>query len=348
MDVVRLLALALSALVPGAAADWPRFRGPNGSGVAEAQRLPIKLGSSENLVWRTALPAGHSSPVIAGNRIFLTAAEGGSLSDAGREKVVDEGGRLYTIAIDRSNGEILWKTEAPRPRMERFQPANSSASPSPVTDGENVYVFFGDFGLISYRGDGSERWRLPLGPFNNVNGHGSSPILADDRLILVCDSDTDAYLLAVDKDTGEISWRTDRPETTRSYVTPALYHPAEGPAEIIVPSAYFLAAYSAETGEKLWWVQGGGWQPKSTPVIDGDMIYANSWEGGAGRPSRSCRCLRPCSLKPTPTATARSPSPSSSRSSLGDVSTWSISTMTNSWTRAIGISTANGKPREAR
>ena len=269
---------------PATAADWSRFRGPNGSGVAEASRLPVDFGPG-NVVWKTALPWGHSSPIISGDRIFLTAAEGGRRTDAGRAKFVDAGGKLYTMAIDRRNGEILWKKQAPRPRMERYEPTNSPASPSPVTDGQNVYVFFGDFGLISYRFDGTERWRLPLGPFNNVNGHGSSPILAGERLILVCDGDTDPYLLAVDKNSGKVSWRTERPETTRSYVTPALFQPPHGPLEVIVPSAYFLASYSAESGEKLWWVNGGGWQPKSTPIVDGDMIYANSWESGSGIPA---------------------------------------------------------------
>ena len=282
---LRLIGAAVLLLLPLSAADWPRFRGPNGTGVADATGLPIDLGSPKNVVWKAALPWGHSSPIISGDRIFLTAAEGGEQSDAGRSKVVDKEGKLYTIAVDRGNGEIVWKEEAPRPRMERYEPTNSPTSPSPVSDDENVYVFFGDFGLISYTSDGEERWRLPLGPFNNVNGHGSSPIVAGDKIVLVCDSDTAPYLLAVYKDSGKIAWKTDRPETTRSYVTPALYEPKQGPLELIVPSAYFLASYSAETGKKLWWVNGGGWQPKSTPVIDGDMIYANSWEGGTSLPA---------------------------------------------------------------
>lgn len=282
---LRLTAAAAVLSASVQAADWPRFRGPNGGGVAEAEGLPVDLGASDNVVWKAALPWGHSSPIITGNRIFLTAAEGEERSDAGRSKVIDKDGKLYTIAIDRKNGEILWKKQAPRPRLERYEPTNSPASPSPVSDGENVYVFFGDFGLISYTTEGDERWRFPIGPFNNVNGHGSSPIVAGDKVVLICDSDTDPYLLAVFKDTGKIAWKTDRPETTRSYGTPALYQPDQGPLELIVPSAYFLASYSAETGEKLWWVNGGGWQPKSTPIIHGDMIYSNSWEGGAARPA---------------------------------------------------------------
>jgi len=282
----RLLALCLLCALAAAAEDWPRFRGPNGVGVSPATNLPERFGPETNVVWKTALPQGHSSPVIAGGRIFLTGSEGGVLSELARLKVTDKGGTLSTIAIDPANGEILWKKQAPRPRYERYQPTNSAASPSPVTDGENVYVFFGDFGLLSYTRDGEERWRVPLGPFNNVNGHGSSPVLVGDLVILACDQDTGSYLLALDKDTGKTRWRTERPETTRAYVTPAVYQPDQGPAQLIVPGAYFIASYSVETGEKIWWILNGGWQPKSTPIIDGDRIFFNSWEGGGGRPGK--------------------------------------------------------------
>lgn len=281
---VRSLCLIVILAACSAAADWPRFRGPNGAGAAEAGPLPTDLADPANVAWKTSLPAGHSSPIVSGDRLYLTGAEGGGRVDAGRGKVIDEGGRLWTIAVDRRNGELLWKREAPRPRMERYQPTNSPASPSPAADASGVYVFFGDFGLLAYSPDGEERWRLPLGPFNNVNGHGSSPILVDDLLVLVCDQDTDSYLLAVDKATGRVRWKTDRPETTRTYVTPALFEPAGGPRQLIVPGAYQTASYAVETGERLWWIHGGSWQPKATPVVSGDWIFINSWEGGGGDP----------------------------------------------------------------
>src|ERR1043166_6671595 len=154
------------------AGDWTQFRGPNGSGIAESTKLPVEFGPERNVVWRTSLPPGHSSPVLTANRIFLTGVD--------RDK-------LLTVCLDRANGKILWKREAPRPRKEGMQETNSPASPSPVTDGSNVYVFFGDFGMISYSGERDERWRLPMGPFNNQNGHGSSPILAGGLLVLICD-----------------------------------------------------------------------------------------------------------------------------------------------------------------
>src|SRR5262249_6331834 len=96
----------------------------------------------------------------------------------------------------------------------------------------------------------------------------------------VCDQDTGSYLIAVDKNTGKTRWKTLRPEVTRSYVTPAVYQPAHGPAELIVPGAFQVAGYNALTGEKQWWVRGFSWQPKSLPIIDGEMIYVHSWEGG--------------------------------------------------------------------
>jgi len=218
------------------------------------------------------LPRGHSSPVFTADHIFVTAFEGN---------------RLLTICLDRDKGKLLWRREAPRERVESFQPTNGPASPSPVTDGTNVYVFFGDFGLLSYGPDGNERWRLPLGPFNNPNGHGSSPILADGKLALICDQDTGSYLIAVDPTAGRVLWKTMRPEYTRGYATPAVYRSKSGPTELIVPGSFEVASYALDTGEKLWWVRGMAWQLKSVPVIDRDRIFVNGWETDGDRQQRS-------------------------------------------------------------
>lgn len=276
---IPFFALAVTLALP--AADWPMFRGVNGSGIADVASAPTSFGPDKNVVWKTPLPFGHSSPVIAGDLIFLTGAEGGQRLDAGRgDKVIDRGGKLFTICLDRKTGKILWRREAPRPRIERYQQVNSPASPSAATDGKNVFVFFADYGILSYTKDGGERWRAPLGPFNNVNGHGSSPIVYNDLVILVCDQDAASFLVALDKNTGRERWRADRSEVTRSYVTPVIFTPKDGPGELIVPGAYQVTSYNAATGEKLWWVRGFSWQPKSLPVIGGGMIYVHGWEGG--------------------------------------------------------------------
>jgi len=278
--------LSLACVTSLSADDWTRFRGANGSGVEAGATPPADFSDSAELVWRSPLPAGHSSPILYKDRIYLTGAEGGARADAGRKKVVDEGGVLWTYAVDKASGKTLWRQQAPRPRMERYEPANSPASPSPAVDAQgNVYVFFGDYGLLSYTADGKERWKLPLGPFNNANGHGTSPVIVGDSLILLADQDTDSYLLSVFKDTGETLWKTPRPESTRSYSTPALYEPPGGPVQLIVPGAYSVASYDLETGKKLWWVRGLSWQPKSTPVVAGGRIFVNSWEGGGGKTS---------------------------------------------------------------
>jgi outer membrane protein assembly factor BamB len=253
------------------AADWTQFRGPNGSGISPSKNLPDRFDSQRNFLWKTALPPGHSSPVFTENLIFLTAVEGKT---------------LLTICLDRGTGKVLWRRPAPRQREEFFQSTNSPASPSPVTDGSNVYVFFGDFGILSYDASGNERWRLPLGPFNNANGHGSSPILADGKLILICDQDTDSFLLAVDASNGRVAWKTPRPEYTRGYATPAVYRPKSGPAELIVPGSFEVASYALDSGEKLWWVRGMAWQLKSVPLIDRDRIFVSGWETGGDEDRR--------------------------------------------------------------
>ncbi|MCS7026214.1 MAG: PQQ-binding-like beta-propeller repeat protein [Bryobacteraceae bacterium] len=273
-----LTILGSVALLAGA--EWPQLRGPQGRGVSNSSTLPRQFGPNQKVIWKVNLPWGHSSPVISGDRIFLTGAEGGEKSGAGLNKVSDQGGRLFTICLDRKTGRVLWMQPAPRPRQERFQPTNSPASPSPVVDGDTVYVFFGDFGVLAYGFDGKERWRHPLGPFNNVNGHGSSPIIYGRMLLLVCDQDTNSFLIALDKRTGKLIYTIDRSEFTRSYVTPLVYQPPNGRAELIVPGAYTLIAYDVENGRKLWWIGGLSWQPKSMPIEYEGLIYAHWWESG--------------------------------------------------------------------
>lgn len=276
-----LLLLMLDAIV-AQGADWPQFRGPNGSGVAVAHSLPKVMAPDQNVLWQIDTPRGHSSPVVVGDRIILTGVEGGERKQVVPGRVIDPGGKLVTLCLNRDTGKLLWRQEVPRPRVEIYQPTNSPASPSPASDGVRVVVFFGDFGLISYDvKSGKEEWRLPLGPFNNANGHGSSPILVDGLVVLLCDQDSDSYLLAVDQKTGKVRWRVARPESTRSYSTPAVFRPSKGgPHELIVPGAFNLSSYAVATGEKLWWIRGMSWQPKSSPLVDGEMIYAHWFESG--------------------------------------------------------------------
>ncbi len=267
MKIERIFVALGLAGATCAAADWPRFRGPNGSGVAETTGLPVEFGPDRNVIWQTALPPGYSSPVLAGDRIFVTAGDAG---------------KLLTISINRATGKVEWQREAPRPRtMTKNVPAAvaryDSSSSSPVTDGENVYVFFEDFGLISYARNGKERWRAPLGPFNAPYGMASSPITADGKVLQLCDQDTNSFLLALDAKDGHVAWKTERPEATHGFSTPAIYRPPKGPAQVIVSGSYQVTAYALDTGAKLWCVHGMAWQAKSVPILDGDRLYVHSW-----------------------------------------------------------------------
>lgn len=248
------------------AEDWLQFRGPNASGISHNTNLPVEFGPDKNVVWKTPLPPGHSSPVLAGDRIFVTAFEG--------EK-------LLTICLDRATGKVLWRRQAPRPRRQELHKANSPASPSPVSDGSNVFVFFTDFGLLSYGPDGNERWRAPLGPFNNPFGMGASPILAGDTLLQACDAESGSFFLAVDKTTGKVKWRVERPDYSRGFSTPILYHPPGGPRQVVLAGSYQLTSYEVETGKEVWWYRRLTWQLKPTPILGKDAIYILGWAGGS-------------------------------------------------------------------
>lgn len=261
-----VVAVFVLAWRPVLSADWAQFRGPNGSGVANTRDLPVQFGPTQNVIWKTPLPAGHSSPVLTRNRIFLTGYNEN---------------QLLIFCLDRANGKVLWHREIPRPRKEELHKANSPASPSPVTDGENVYAFFTDLGLISFDGEGKERWRLPLGPFNNPFGLGASPVLAGDNVLMICDQESGSFFVAVDRNSGKVKWRVERPEYTRGFSTPVVYKPASGPLQAIVSGSLQLTAYSVETGKEVWWVRGLTWQMKSTPVLGENTIYVHGWAGGA-------------------------------------------------------------------
>ena len=261
--------IALGQLTTGLAEDWSQFRGPNGSGVAATSNLPVEFAPNKNEICKTELPPGHSSPVLTKDRIFVTAYS---------EVKTKEKHKLLVIALDRQTGKLLWQREVPRSREGRLQNVNGPASPSPVTDGSNVYVFFQEFGMISYDGAGRERWRLPLGPFNMFYGFGASPILVDDKVILPIDQDNpSSYLIAVDKNNGRVSWKIDRPVVISGYSTPIVYQPKQGPKQIVVPESFQLSAYSVQDGKRVWWVRGLACEMKSIASNDGEYLYINGW-----------------------------------------------------------------------
>ncbi len=253
---------AATGLASAAAPDWSRFRGPNGSGVSAATQVPLEFGPTSNVQWRLPLPPGHSSPVLLGNRIYLTAFRGQA---------------LVTFAIDRATGRVLWERTAPEVPTKVVDKRNNPASPSPAAEDNAVYVFFPDYGLIAYDGAGKELWTMKLGPFNNIYGMGASPIIVGDLLVLACDQSLGSFVMAVNKRTGRVQWKIDRPEAKSGHSTPIVWRGPDGRDQVLLPGSFLLTAYDAATGRKLWWVGGLSFEMKSTPVIGGNTIYVNGY-----------------------------------------------------------------------
>src|SRR6185436_15295841 len=155
--------------------EWARFRGPNGSGIADDNKPPISFGPSEKRLWKIAVPPGHSSPIVWNDHIFITAIDDGA---------------LVTLGLRRKDGTVLWRRVAPTNTVEPVHPFSYPAAPTPATDGERVYVYFGSYGLLAYDFSGNEVWRhqLPLPP--SRYGTATSPIVFDGKVILQRDGNS--------------------------------------------------------------------------------------------------------------------------------------------------------------
>lgn len=257
---------------PSIAGDWPQFRGPNAAGVAVGnQPLPTEIGPTKNVVWKTPLPPGHSSAVIVGDRIYVTAV---------RDK------QLLTIALDRESGKQLWSVEAPASALEKVHKIGSHAQSSPAADNERVVSFFGSCGLFCFDSKGSPLWERRMGPFSNDFGAGSSPIIVGDWVILGQDHDQSSFLEAIDKRTGKTVWKTDRSEFLRGYCTPILWESGKR-KQIGVAGTLRVVGYDLETGKEVWTVRGISRTVCMTPVVgeDGRLCVAG-WSAGGDEGER--------------------------------------------------------------
>lgn len=254
----RYLQIALWLCVSAAGAEeWTRFRGPNGSGVSNDTGFPTEFGKDKNVLWRTAVRPGKSSPVLTRDRIFLTAYENG---------------KLFTQCFERETGKLMWERSVDRPRAESTEGLNHPAAITAVTDGENVYAFFMDYGLISYDPEGHIRWKAPLGPFSNSMGHSSSPILAGDSIILVIDQALDSYIAAFDCRNGQVRWKTPRKEID-GWATPLLYQAAGTEPLVLTTSSGQLGAHRADNGKRIWSRTGLSPLIVASPILEQDTLF---------------------------------------------------------------------------
>ena len=293
---MHALLLLPTLLSPLAAEDWPQWRGPH-NGVAPAAKPPVKWSATENIAWKTPIEgAGHSSPVIAGDRIFLTTAiEGAVIEGHGPVKHTRKnepylhpdsvaGNRsheLRVLALDARTGKILWQKTAYEGKMydDRHR-KNTYASSTPVTDGKHLFVHFGSEGIYCFDFDGRLVWKASLGPMPNWGlGPGTSPVLFEDTVIIQGDNDggETSFLAALSKRDGKLVWKTKRNNWT-TWATPLLVQHA-GAWQLITSAREATVSYDPKTGKELWTGPGVEGNACPSPVAAKGLVIVNTGKG---------------------------------------------------------------------
>lgn len=271
---IAAIALPLAGTF-AAAGDWTEFRGPTGQGHSTETGLPEKWSDSRNVVWKTPLSGnGWSSPVLAGGRIFLTT----SVSEKEDDPKSDQS--LRVLCIDASGGEKIWDVEVFKQEggtdAPRVHKKNSHASPTPVIDGDKLFVHFGHQGTACLDLTGKVVWTNRDFNYEPVHGNGGSPIVVDDKLIFSCDSAEDPFVVALDKNTGTLLWKTPRDtevERKFSFSTPLLID-VDGARQVVSAGSGAVCAYDPETGTEIWRVDyDEGYSVVPRPVYGHGLVY---------------------------------------------------------------------------
>jgi outer membrane protein assembly factor BamB len=275
-----IVSLAVLAVVARAAGDrgfagnWPRFRGPNGTGIATDKDIPVKW-AKENLLWKTPLPgAGNSSPVVWGKHLFLQSA-------TAKERLL--------LCVSVTDGKILWKKSVKGGRATKH-PKNSFASSTPATDGKQVYALFWDGShvtLYAYTVNGKYVWKRDLGEFDSQHGPGASPVLVKEKVVLNNDQDGAAELIALKAKDGKLAWRSKRPPFRACYSTPLLRQGDNGKPELIVASTAGITGYNPDNGKENWnWAwhfTGIALRTVGSPVYGHGIVFVGSGDGSGER-----------------------------------------------------------------
>jgi outer membrane protein assembly factor BamB len=249
---------------------WSRWRGPSGQGLVTPGKYVNWWSPTANIKWRVQVPgSGNSSPIVWGDRIYLTTAE-------------QQGAKLSLLAFARADGRKLWQSAVPQEGVEHVHQKNGHASATPVTDGRAVYASFGRHGLLAFDLNGRILWHRKFGVIDNYHGPAGSPVLYKDRLFLYQDhsgsSGQRAFVAAFDAKTGKTLWETPRTETV-GWGTPIVISASERD-ELVVNSQRRVAAYDPETGKELWTVRGMTFEVIPTPVVGEGLVFASSGRAG--------------------------------------------------------------------
>ena len=258
-----LLVCLLGLTSMAAAQDWPEFRGPGGQGHSSERGLPLEWSEARNIVWKSAVPGrGWSSPIVSAGRVWLTTA------------VEDRGISLRLLAYDMATGREVVNVEVFNVRSGgALHPKNNRASPSPIVEGDRVYVHFGTEGTAALTTDGEVLWKERF-RYESQHGAGSSPILHGDLLIINCDGGSEAFVVALDKRTGKTRWKTSRRQPwDQAYTTPLVIRVGDRD-QIVSVGAFRAAAYEPASGKEIWRVSyGDGFSNVPRPVYGHGLVY---------------------------------------------------------------------------
>lgn len=247
----------------GETEEWPCWRGPRGDGTSLETNLPTQWSATGHIRWKTPIPGtGHSSPIVVGDKLFVTTA-------------LEKQGDRVLLCLNRADGRIVWRSMVLTAPLEGKHQLNSYASATPASDGKHVWVSFfakPKIELICFDLDGKEAWRKSPGEFRSMHGFCSSPVLYKDLVILNCDQDADAWIIAYEKSTGTERWRIDRPNKTRSYCTPLIASLA-GKTQMVLSGSKCVASYDPDTAKQNWIIDGPTEQFVASLVQTQDMLF---------------------------------------------------------------------------
>ena len=264
----RIFTFSLSIFALSAfTADWPEFRGPGAQGHALAAKLPAQFGPDKNLKWKVTVPgAGWSSPVIVKSRIYLTTAisHGAGFS-------------LNSLCLDAATGQLVWN----RPIISVAKPSrthrkNSQASPTPIVNGDRIYVHFGHMGTACLDLQGKIIWKNETIKYSSVHGNGGTPVLVNGKLIFSCDGSRDPFVMAIDAKHGKKVWRINRSGNAKrkfSFSTPLVLRTG---AQVLLPGSDMIGAYDPDTGREIWKATFSGYSVIPRPVVGHGMVYFSS------------------------------------------------------------------------
>ncbi len=265
-----VLVVAVSLSAAARAEDWPEFRGPTGQGLVAGRGLPVEWSATQNVAWKQPIPGlGWSSPVVVEGRIYLTTA----VPAAGTK---DQS--LRALCLDAATGKTFWDVEVfhqDGTKAPAIQKKNSHASPTPLVQDGRLYVHFGHMGTACLDLDGKVRWRNDRLPYRPVHGNGGSPVLADKALIFSADGGDKQFVVALNRDNGEVIWKQDRRTDAVkkfSFSTP-LVITVKGQKQVISPGSDVVNAYDPATGKELWRVRYEGYSVVPRPVFGHGLLF---------------------------------------------------------------------------